>query len=153
MLKALLFSGFIAASLMSCDVRTKDKIADGSVASKDSATNALAANTTPTTVQIIDSVFDFGKVAEGEVVEFSYRFKNIGNEPLIVANATASCGCTVPEKPEAPIKPGETGFIKVKFNSEGRVGVAHKTVTVTSNAQPAFPELLLKGEVLAKDKN
>lgn len=153
MFKALLFSGFVAVSLISCDVRTKDKIADGSVASKDSAKNALAANTTPTTVQIIDSVFDFGKVAEGEVVEFSYRFKNTGKEPLIVANAAASCGCTVPEKPEAPIKPGETGFIKVKFNSEGRVGMAHKTVTVTSNAQPAFPELLLKGEVLAKDKN
>ena len=106
----------------------------------------------PTTVQIIDSVFDFGKVTDGEIVEFSYRFKNTGSLPLVISNATASCGCTVPEKPEAPIKPGETGYIKVKFNSAGRVGVAHKTVTVTSNAAPAFPELLLKGEVLAKVK-
>lgn len=149
MLKALLLTGFITASLMSCDVRTKDKIADGTPASKDSGKTDIMSKT-PTTVQIIDSVFDFGKVAEGEIVEFSYRFKNTGTEPLIIENASASCGCTVPEKPEAPIKPGETGFIKVKFNSEGRAGVAHKTVTVTSNAAPAFPQLLLKGEVIKK---
>ena len=58
--------------------------------------------------------------------------------------------CTVPEKPEEPIQPNEIGFIKVKFNSEKRIGVAHKTVTVQSNAEPGFPELLLKGEVMAK---
>jgi hypothetical protein len=150
MLKTLILTGFVTASLMSCDVRTKDKIADDKSVRADSAKNT--ANVSSTTVQIIDSVFDFGKVAEGEVVEFSYRFKNIGTEPLIISNATASCGCTVPEKPEAPVKPGETGFIKVKFNSEGRAGMAHKTVTVTSNATPAFPELLLKGEVIAKNK-
>ncbi|RYF89413.1 MAG: DUF1573 domain-containing protein [Chitinophagaceae bacterium] len=153
MFKALIMTGFVAASLLSCDVRTKDKIADGSKATEsDSTKNAAASNAAPTSVQIIDSVFDFGKVVDGEIVEFSYRFKNTGTQPLIISNATASCGCTVPEKPEAPVKPGETSFIKVKFNSEGRVGMAHKTVTVTSNASPVFPELLLKGEVLAKDK-
>ncbi len=46
--------------------------------------------------------------------------------------------------------PGETGFIKVKFNSDKSPGEAHKTVTVTSNANPPFPELLLKGEVIGK---
>ena len=152
MLKALLLTGFITASLVSCDVRTKDKIADGSKASatNDAGKSPDIMTKAPTTVQIIDSVFDFGKVAEGEVVEYSYRFKNTGKEPLIIESATASCGCTVPEKPEAPVKPGETGFIKVKFNSEGRAGTANKTVTVTSNATPAFPQLLLKGEVIAK---
>lgn len=152
MLKYLALTGLIAGSLMSCDVRTKDKIADGKATAADSSGMA-AVNANPTTVQIIDSVFDFGKVAEGEVVEFSYRFKNTGSNPLIVSEAKASCGCTVPEKPEAPVMPGETGFIKAKFNSEGRAGMAHKTVTVSSNASPAFPELLLKGEVIAKKKD
>ena len=151
MFKSIAFTALIAASLISCDVRTKDKIADGSKNTTTSeATKAEVAN--PTSVQIIDSVFDFGKVAEGEMVEFSYRFKNTGTNPLVISNATASCGCTVPEKPEAPIKSGETGYIKVKFNSDGRPGMTHKTVTVTSNASPAFPELLLKGEVIAKAK-
>ena len=150
MFKTLIVFFTLGTLLASCDVRTKDKIADNTSASAANKTPAVAE--APTTVQIIDSVFDFGKVTDGEIVEFSYRFKNTGSLPLVISNATASCGCTVPEKPEAPIKPGETGYIKVKFNSAGRVGVAHKTVTVTSNASPAFPELLLKGEVLAKAK-
>lgn len=150
MIKSLIASFALGVLLISCDVRTKDKIADNT--SQVTGSKTPADSTTPTSVQIIDSVFDFGKVAEGEIVEFSYRFKNTGTQPLIISNVSASCGCTVPEKPEAPIKTGETGFIKVKFNSEGRVGVAHKTVTVQSNAAPAFPELLLKGEVTAKAK-
>jgi Protein of unknown function (DUF1573) len=128
----------------SCDVRRKDKIA---------ANNALTQQVEikdPTTVQAIDTAYDFGKVTEGEIVTYNYRFVNTGKKPLVVTNASASCGCTIPEKPEHPIEPGDTGFIKVKFNSEHRVGMAHKTVTVSSNAEPAFPELLLRGEVTAK---
>ena len=103
-----------------------------------------------TTVQMIDSVYDFGKVTDGEKVIYNYRFKNTGSKPLIISSASASCGCTVPEKPEEPVKPGETGFLKVVFNSEGRVGPTHKTVTVISNAYPSFPVLLLTGEVVSK---
>jgi hypothetical protein len=147
MIKAFMVSGAIILLLAGCDVRTKDKI-DNNVARDVKSLEAAS----PTTVQIIDSVYDFGNVAEGEVVEFSYRFKNTGSTPLIVTNASASCGCTVPEKPEAPIKPDETGFIKVKFNSQGRPGTTHKTVNVLSNASPAFPELVLKGEVTPKTK-
>ena len=132
--------------LFSCDIR-KNKLksdvqaSDPSQVLKDS-----------TTVQMIDSVYNFGKITDGEKVEFSFRFKNTGNKPLIVSKATASCGCTVPEKPEEPIKPGETGFIKVVFDSKGRVGDAHKEVTVTSNAYPAFPLLALKGQVVEAKK-
>jgi hypothetical protein len=143
----LVFSTF-ALILSSCNVRTKDKV-DNNIAaeSKNEISSALS-----TSVEIIDSVYDFGKVKEGEIVQFNYRFKNIGSNPLVVSNASASCGCTVPEKPEAPIKTGDTGFIKVKFNSEGRPGTAHKTVTILSNANPSFPELLLKGEVIPSEK-
>jgi Protein of unknown function (DUF1573) len=133
--------------LVSCDVRRKDKLA---------ITNKLTQQVEikdPTTVLIIDSVYDFGKVSEGEIVTHNYRFVNTGKKPLIVSNASASCGCTIPEKPEKPIESGDTGLIKVKFNSEHRVGMAHKTVTVSSNATPAFPELLLKGEVIAVKKD
>jgi Protein of unknown function (DUF1573) len=144
MKKNIFILGAAVLFLASCDVRRKDKLA------VDNKLTKQVEIKDPTNVQIIDSVYDFGKVVDGEVVEFSFRFKNIGTKPLVVTNASASCGCTVPEKPEQPIQPGQTGFIKVKFNSDHRVGMAHKTVTVTSNAEPAFPELLLKGEVLAK---
>ncbi len=113
-------------------------------------TNMVQDSLATTTVALIDSVHDFGTITEGETVEFSFRFKNSGNKPLIVSNATASCGCTIPEKPEKPIMPGETGFIKVKFNSERRVGQTSKSVHVVANTVPAFPDLVLKGTVQEK---
>lgn len=143
MFKKVLFMTSIIATIASCDVRKKDKQAGTDVLKQEQVKD-------PATVQVIDSAYDFGKIAEGENVEFNYRFKNNGTNPLIITNVSASCGCTVPEKPEAPIMPGEIGFIKVKFNSDGRVGQAHKTVTVMSNANPGFPPLQLTGEVIAK---
>jgi LEA14-like dessication related protein len=146
MQKKFLLAGAVILLLASCDVRRKDKIDVNSKLTKQVEIKD------PTTVQIIDSSYNFGKVTEGEIVTFNFRFKNTGTKPLIVTNANASCGCTVPERPEAPIEPGEESFIKVKFNSEKRVGQTHKTVTVTSNAEPPFPELLLTGEVMEKKK-
>lgn len=142
---------FLPILLFACDVKRKDKIAD------DSKTDSIKlarfkteqeeAMKNTTTVQIIDSVFNFGTISEGEKVEYSYRFKNTGSNPLVIFNASASCGCTVPEKPEKPILPGETGFIKVVFNSNGRKGHNEKDVNVASNANPSFSVLKLKGEV------
>lgn len=116
----------------------------------DAATQNTLALKDTTTVQIIDSSYNFGKVADGEKVEYSYRFKNTGSKPLVIADAHASCGCTVPQKPEKPILPGEIGFIKIVFDSKGRVGNAYKTITVVSNANPEFPQLILTGDVEAK---
>ena len=136
----------ILCTLFSCDIRNNGKETDVQL----SKTNQHFNDTT--TVQMIDSVYNFGKVTDGENVVFSYRFRNTGNKALIVSSASASCGCTVPEKPEEPIQPGETGFLKVVFNSKGRVGPVHKEVNVVSNAYPAFPVLQLIGEVISANK-
>jgi hypothetical protein len=152
MTKTLLLAGAIVAMLTSCDVRTKDKIDNTAFVAAPNSPTAAINTSASTAVEIIDSVYNFGTVAEGAIVEFSFRFKNTGTNPLVISNASASCGCTVPEKPEAPIKTGEIGVIKVKFDSNGRAGSAYKTVTVSSNALPGFPELALKGEVTPKAK-
>jgi hypothetical protein len=136
----------LPAVLASCDIRNakhkNDVIAgENTGVFKDS-----------TSVQIIDSLYDFGKVTDGEKVEYNYKFRNTGKNPLIVSSATASCGCTVPEKPDAPIQPGEIGYLKVVFDSRGRVGEVHKDINVTSNAYPAFPVLKLVGEVVGTNK-
>ncbi|MBL7742043.1 MAG: DUF1573 domain-containing protein [Chitinophagaceae bacterium] len=90
-----------------------------------------------TSIQWLDSAFqDLGKVKEGRVVEVSYRFKNAGNHPLIISDVTAGCGCTTPDKPQAPIMPGEESMIKAKFDSKGRVGENQKSVYVTANTVP-----------------
>jgi Protein of unknown function (DUF1573) len=141
----------IPATLISCDVKRKDKISDDSktdsikLVQKKQAEDDALKNTTA--VQMIDSVYNFGTVADGEKVAFSFRFKNAGTNPLVVFDASATCGCTIPEKPEQPILPGETGFIKVIFNSSGKKGHNEKVINVTSNARPLFPPLKLTGEV------
>lgn len=91
--------------------------------------------------------YDFGKIKQGEKVAYSYKFKNAGKSPLIILNATATCGCTVPEVPKEPIKPGAEGEIKVVFDSNGKSGLQDKVITVTSNAQPHIASLHLTGEV------
>jgi len=127
---------------ISCDnVRRNDKIAD------DAGTQMTSALKDSTTVQLIDSVYNFGNIKQGASVSFNFRFKNTGKKPLVITNASASCGCTVPEKPEKPILPGQESFIKVVFNSTGKHGYQDKNVTVSANVTPAFPLIKLTGEV------
>lgn len=137
---------FVAAVIFSCNVRRNDKVVDDEVKQMEMA------KLDTTSVQLIDSVYDFGKVAEGEKVTFNFRFRNSGSKPLVITHASASCGCTIPEKPEKPILPGQTGFIKVVFNSQGKAGHNEKNITVVANTNPTFPLLLLKGDVEATTK-
>lgn len=132
----------VGAMLVSCDVKKRDRIVDDASKERDMGLRDS------TTVLIIDPTHDFGKAKEGDKVEVSYRFKNTGNKPLIIVNTSASCGCTVPEKPELPILPGDTGVIKVVFNTANKVGMNEKRITVVSNARPDFTQLLLTGEVV-----
>ena len=94
---------------------------------------------------------DFGSMKQGETLEVSFKFKNNGTKPLIISDVTASCGCTVPEKPKKPFAPGETGVIKASFDSNrGQVGHNSKQVTVISNTNPQATTLVFSVDVKAK---
>jgi hypothetical protein len=144
MLKNILILVVSAYGLCSCNVRSKDKV------STTNPLNKQVAITDPTTVKVIDSVYNFGTINAGEIVSTSFKFVNTGKKPLIVTDTRAQCGCTVPEKPTEPIQPGDTSEIKVKFDSNNKEGHTNKTVTVLSNAEPSFPTLLLTGEINKK---
>lgn len=103
-----------------------------------------------TTIQWLDSTKNLGKVSEGEKIEISYRFKNTGTELLIINNVVVSCGCTVAEKPQEPIAPGAEGSIKATFDTKGRLGTNHKTMTVYTNTKEAVSTVAFEVEVLAK---
>jgi hypothetical protein len=93
---------------------------------------------------------DFGTITEGEVKEYSFGFKNTGNEPLHIEHAKGSCGCTVPQWPKDPIAPGATGQIVVKFNSANKVGKNSKKVTIVANTEPISTVLTITAEVKSK---
>jgi len=92
---------------------------------------------------------DFGTIEQGEKIAYAFRFKNVGKGDLIIRSAEGSCGCTVPEFPKDPVKPGESGIIDVTFNSEGREGQQEKTVTIISNTVPNNYILTITGIVNA----
>jgi hypothetical protein len=100
-----------------------------------------------------EEVYFFGKVVQGEKVTHEFKFTNIGKKDLIITSAQGSCGCTVPEYPKHPIKPGESAAIKVIFDTNGKTGQQNKTVTLVANTVPNTKVLALKGEVLVPGEN
>lgn len=93
--------------------------------------------------------YDFGKIEEelGKV-SCNFEFKNTGNEPLVISNVRASCGCTVPEYTQEPIQPGETGEVKITFNPAGRPGKFSKSIYVYTNTEPNRTILRVMGNVV-----
>lgn len=130
-----LFLFFIAGIIISCT--GTDKPSTRAEATQDSLNKvAMSDSSSYTTMQWLDSTTqDLGKIKEGSVVEISWKFKNTGNKPLIIAEARGTCGCTIADKPKEPIAPGQEGVIKAKFNSQGQGPEAHKTVTVEANTK------------------
>lgn len=98
------------------------------------------------------SVYDFGDVVQGDKVEHTFKFKNTGNEPLIITNVQVTCGCTTPKGwARDPIAAGQSGEITVAFNSLGKFGKQNKVVTVVSNAvNPEGAQISFLANVLEK---
>ena len=126
----------LAAGFFAC--KSGDKETSKGQLTQEEKDKATKDSSNFTTIQWLDSTYkDLGKVKEGQIVEVSYRFKNSGDKNLVIANVTASCGCTVPEKPEKPFAPGKEGVIRAKFDSKGKPkGEARKEVFVNANTKP-----------------
>lgn len=86
--------------------------------------------------------------ASDPIHKHSFRFTNVGTAPLIINQAFASCGCTVPAFTQEPVKPGESGTIDVTYNGTGLMpGRFSKTITVRSNAKNRIVRLVIEGEM------
>lgn len=94
-----------------------------------------------------DTLHDFGKLLEGEIVEYDFDYINDGKADVIITEAKASCGCTVPDYETKPIAPGEKATLKVKFNSQGKKGYNEKHIDVVTNAEPSHYTLIILSEV------
>jgi hypothetical protein len=93
---------------------------------------------------------DFGTINEGQKVSYTYKVKNTGEAPLIIQSAQPSCGCTVPTWTKEPIPVGQSGFVTAEFDSNGKPGIANKTITVTSNTWPKVTTIRFKAMVTPK---
>ncbi len=97
-----------------------------------------------------ETQFNFGEIIQGQVVEYDFKFTNTGKNDLVIYNAEGSCGCTVPEWPKDPIRPGKSDKVHVKFDSTNKEGHQTKTVTLTCNTQPNQVTLQIVGDVIVK---
>jgi hypothetical protein len=118
---------------------------------------AVMAQTTPATQLKADDVakfntekHDFGKIKQGVPVTYFFEITNISDKPLVVENASASCGCTIPEKPEKPINPGATAKIKVQYNAAA-VQPFNKDVYIKLAGIDQQKVLHISGEVIAAE--
>ncbi len=156
MISRKLFTLVLAASLLagfsSCSDNS-EKNNDAKI-SPDVVNNPATANTTPASDPAAMPVFtfdkenhEFGEIKEGEKVTYAFKFKNTGNAPLVISNASATCGCTVPEYTKSPVQPGEEGFISVTFDSAGKSGMVSKTVTLIANTVPNTKVLTISADI------
>ena len=93
------------------------------------------------------TLHDFGTFSENNPVqECTFTFTNVGTAPLIINQAVASCGCTVPAYTKEPIAPGKTGEIKVTYNGKGKFpGHFKKSITVRNNGKPEMTRIYIEG--------
>jgi len=94
---------------------------------------------------------NLGKILQGEKVGYNFIFTNAGDASLVILDASASCGCTVPKYSKEPIAPGEKGSVEVVFDSSGRMGQQSKTVTLKTNGKVQIVYLTIKADIIRKE--
>ena len=99
-------------------------------------------------IQFEHLIYDFGKVIQGEVLSYTFHFKNIGKSSLIISDIEASCGCTTSIPPKAPVRPGEIGEITITFDSKYKTGDVNSYLVVTCNTYPAQTVLTVSASVV-----
>lgn len=160
MKKVMLVAGFAALSLVACNKKedASSKIQDGTTTSEttttSTTTNGVTETTTETSTQtgfpkigFDKTTHDFGELKKGAKGEVEFEIKNEGTVDLVVIDAKASCGCTVPEAPKEPIKPGQSAKLKVVFSANSP-GLQSKNVTLTTNTEAGSEVLTVKANVV-----
>ena len=97
-------------------------------------------------IEFTETEHNYGEIPFGSDGRCEFEFTNTSKNPLIINNVRASCGCTSPEWPQSPLKPGEKGTISIKYNTS-ITGVFRKSITVYSNAGNSPVQLFVKGNV------
>lgn len=126
----------LAALLMSSCARGTKKAPEGQTVQSGTAKFVFS-----------EEIHNFGSLKAGEVVAFTFTFKNEGTGPLIIHDVDSGCGCTEVKLPEQPVEPGQEGHIEVIYDSTGETGRQLKTIILFSNAEQAEQKLYIKANV------
>jgi hypothetical protein len=168
MLRSTVYSLALAASLLAgcnrdkpteagtqgmnaaADEAAADAKANPTIDNPNVASDTEAPNPNAPVLTFAEAQFDFGDIQPNSKVQHLFKFTNTGKTPLLIADATASCGCTTPSWTKEPIAPGATGELQVQFDSRGKQGLINKQVSVRANTQPNINTIYIKGNVLTE---
>jgi hypothetical protein len=98
-----------------------------------------------------ESLHDYGEIPQRSDGNWSFAFKNIGQEAIVINRVRSTCGCTVPAWPREPLEPGATGEITVRYNT-ANTGTFLKSLYVYSTAANSPVRLQVKGKVVPKEE-
>jgi len=99
-------------------------------------------------IEFKTEVVDYGTIEQNSDGTRLFTFTNTGDAPLLISRVKTSCGCTVPSYSKAPIMPGDSGELNIKYDTK-RLGAFTKTITVMSNAEGGNKILKIKGNIVA----
>lgn len=159
-MKKLMFAaGFAALTLVACNKKedASSRIQNGASTTTETTTTQTTNGTTETAsttgtqtgfpkIAFNETTHDFGELKKGSKGEVEFEIRNEGTVDLVIIDAKASCGCTVPEKPTEPIKPGKSAKMKVVF-SANTAGLQSKNITLTTNTEAGTEMLTVKANV------
>lgn len=138
----------VVVAAVACSPKGDKKVTPALIDNSATADGHSATGTAPK-MKFEKEVHDFGKITQGDRVSCAFKFTNAGGSDLIISSANGSCGCTVPDYPKQPVRPGESGVINVQFNSEGKSNKQQKTVTLVTNCEPNTTVLTITADVMA----
>jgi hypothetical protein len=144
-MKRYIFALIVLLGLFSCESKD-NKINAGLVNNPISADGIIKGASVPE-IKFEKTEHDFGKILQGEQVSCTFKFKNVGNAPLIITSIEKTCGCTSPEYSSQPIQPGEDGKITIVYDSKGHKGFQNKRLVVKANTNPSETILRIKAQV------
>lgn len=144
--------GVLAVAALVLSVSCKKENASEKI-SQENVEKTMAENAATGKLPVLEfdkTEHDFGKISDAEKVETTFTIKNTGEADLIIINAQGSCGCTVPDYPKEPVKPGESAPMKVTFDPNGKSGEQQKTVTLTTNTKEGSEKITIKASITPK---
>lgn len=106
-------------------------------------------NQEPKEIEWKKTTHDFGEIIQGTKSKYTFTFTNKGTTPILITNATASCGCTVPSFSKEPVGPNQQGSVTAIFDSAGKKGNFVKTITIVTNLGTSY--LNIKGNIIEEE--
>jgi hypothetical protein len=149
--KSFLVFALAIVLLAACQNEKEDKLSTDLINNPISADGDTSLNELPK-FKFKTLEHDFGRIVDGVKVAYKFKFTNVGGSDLIISQVKPTCGCTATRFPHNPIKPGESAFIELTFDSSRRKGFNHKSASVVANTQPNVVNLQIKAMVISADE-